>query len=203
MFSFQQQQHPDTKHQQKNGYPLKSAIIRGIESNNTANSGNGNGNNNSNSSSTGRPLGPIQLHHQDKNKDDDDDTYAVPASPSSSTSPSDDLHRTLRLRTILLEERLRVMEGLTGNLANCRIMDKNEYENCMTELTSQVSRAVTLQQLMKTEVEKLQQRVVELETHNNTIASMILPTLVSYLPFSILKVACLILLQCWQGFLKD
>ena len=105
-------------------------------------------------------------------EDEEENTYSVPTDESN----PEEVARTLRLRTVLLEDRLRLMEGLTGNLANCRVMDKNEYEKCMTELTSQVSRAVSLQQLMKSEVEKLTSRIVELETHNNTIASMIIPT---------------------------
>ena len=94
----------------------------------------------------------------------------------------------LRLKTSLLQERLDVIESITRNCESWQSSEKSEYERCMSDLATQVSRAVSLQQLMKSEVEKLQQRVLDLETHNRTMATMIIPTLVSckikYIPYT-------------------
>lgn len=86
-----------------------------------------------------------------------------------------------------LRERLAAIEELTTSLQSWQVTEKTEYEKCVSDLANQVSRAVALQQLMKSEVEKLQQRVVDLENHNKAMATMIIPTLVS-IKFYILKV---------------
>ncbi|ODM99544.1 Nck-associated protein 5, partial [Orchesella cincta] len=77
-----------------------------------------------------------------------------------------------------LRERLAAIEELTTSLQSWQLTEKTEYEKCVSDLANQVSRAVALQQLMKSEVEKLQQRVVDLENHNKAMATMIIPTLV-------------------------
>lgn len=78
-----------------------------------------------------------------------------------------------------LRERLAAIEELTTSLQSWQTTEKTEYEKCVSDLANQVSRAVALQQMMKSEVEKLQQRVVDLENHNKAMATMIIPTLVS------------------------
>ena len=82
-----------------------------------------------------------------------------------------------------LKERLAAIEEIAATIQNWQQAEKVEYERCVTDLASQVSRAVALQQLMKSEVEKLQQRVVDLENHNKAMTTMIIPTLVSSVPF--------------------
>jgi len=86
----------------------------------------------------------------------------------------------IRLRTSLLQERLDVLETLTRNCQSLQRAEKADAERCMSDLATQVSRAVSLQQLMKSEVEKLQERVGDLERHNKALATMIVPTLVRF-----------------------
>jgi hypothetical protein len=85
----------------------------------------------------------------------------------------------LRLKTSLLTDRLEALEAVTRTCQSWQTAEKGEYERCMSDLAAQVTRALSLQQLMRSEVEKLQQRVIDLESHNRAMATMIIPTLVS------------------------
>ncbi|CAL8069649.1 unnamed protein product [Orchesella dallaii] len=116
---------------------------------------------------------PQQQHHQPQSNDVDGESTSASASAA---SPSPETNNGKGLLSPL-RERLAAIEELTTSLQSWQLTEKTEYEKCVSDLANQVSRAVALQQLMKSEVEKLQQRVVDLENHNKAMATMIIPTL--------------------------
>jgi hypothetical protein len=78
----------------------------------------------------------------------------------------------LRERLTAIEELTRDLQTQQGNVV------KTEFGHCLSELRLEISKAVEIHGAMKSEVDKLQARMVSLENHNKAMTTIIIPTLV-------------------------
>jgi len=109
-----------------------------------------------------------------------DEQMLPPAPPTTLNISSYEDNSKLVLLLSPLRERLSAIESITESLQSSKTKEKNEYDTVVSDLADQVSSAVAIQKEMKSEVEKLEQRVADLENHNKAMATMIIPTIVSF-----------------------
>jgi len=121
---------------------------------------------------------------EDQIRNNTQNTPQVPSQPPPPTPTAASViqQNSLALTATLLnplKDRLTAIEDLTKGLQTQQTEAKTDFQQCLAELATQVSKAVAIHGAMKSEVEKLHSRMVSLENHNKAMTTMIIPTLVN------------------------